>query len=397
MIVFVCLGVIQVFFSVLFLATKRPCQLSDKVLAVWLVLLGFPMGLLLIHLMSGGHTLTGWLASLLFGVIPFSVSFLHGPFLLFYTRAVIGKKMFSRKTVWLHFLLFLGAGIFLLISNAFSRPLPPNLTDTPVPINTILSLMNVGALTGYSLYVLFLIKEHRKDVFNYFSYETIKISLKWLQCIVACFISTLLLALSIGEGHHILAPVMTRMGVPKDVWERIPSFLHQLNFVFLIYTLSFFGFRQSIIFPAAENKPDETTKKIRSPGQTEKTGNKYERSGLSPDLAENYLQRVEQYMKDEKPYLDSNLTIDKVAKSLGIKRYYLTQVINGELKKNFYTYINEFRFYDAKNRILDPENTDRTLLDISLASGFNSYPVFNSVFKKYTNMTPSKFRMAHKK
>ena len=47
---------------------------------------------------------------------------------------------------------------------------------------------------------------------------------------------------------------------------------------------------------------------------------------------------------------------------------------------------------EVKNKIVDPQFHNYSLLGIALESGFNSKSAFNRVFKKFTRTTPSKFR-----
>ncbi len=97
-------------------------------------------------------------------------------------------------------------------------------------------------------------------------------------------------------------------------------------------------------------------------------------------------------MNEEKPYLDSELTIVTVSEKLGIPRHYLTQVINEHLNKNFFVYINEYRVNEAKQKMSDETYRDHTILRIAYDSGFNSKSGFNIIFKKHTGFTPTEFR-----
>ena len=62
---------------------------------------------------------------------------------------------------------------------------------------------------------------------------------------------------------------------------------------------------------------------------------KYKGSKLKKDEIELYLSKLENYMEIEKPYLDEELTINRLAEDLTISRHILTEIINSKLKKIF--------------------------------------------------------------
>ncbi len=76
----------------------------------------------------------------------------------------------------------------------------------------------------------------------------------------------------------------------------------------------------------------------------------------------------------------------------GIPRHYITQILNEKHKKNFFTFINEYRVKEVIERLIDPRYRHYTILAIAFDSGFNSKTTFNSIFKTQTGLTPSEFR-----
>lgn len=119
---------------------------------------------------------------------------------------------------------------------------------------------------------------------------------------------------------------------------------------------------------------------------------KYEKSTLTAEREERYRNRLLQYMKDEKPFRDGELTVQKLADQLSIPSYYLSQTINGRMGQTFSDFINSYRVEEAKERLLDPSFEHLSILGIAVDVGFNSKSSFNAVFKKHTDMTPSEFR-----
>ena len=197
-----------------------------------------------------------------------------------------------------------------------------------------------------------------------------------------------------------------------------PQEMFDIGFTFFIFALSFFAIRQPMIFRESryENKKQETDKiekeRSRDNGKkeydesepdgkiefdSEYPERKYKKSGLRTDQIEEFLNRLDRFMQDKKPFLDGNLTIQKLSKEVGIYSHYITQVINEKLNKNFYSYINGFRINEAKNLIINDKNKEKTFLTIAYDSGFNSKSVFYRIFKENSEMTPSQFRKLHNK
>jgi AraC-like DNA-binding protein len=173
-----------------------------------------------------------------------------------------------------------------------------------------------------------------------------------------------------------------------------PEFFPVIGLTFFAYALSFFGFNQPSIFV---NKRYELLQEIKlrrmaNAEKAQKRETKYEKSGLKEVDAKKYLSMIEKYMEEKKPYLDGNFTIENMARDLDIQKYYLTQIINEKLNKNFYTFVNEFRVNEVKRMLLDKNTGNFTLLGIAYDCGFNSKSAFNSIFKKITNETPSQFK-----
>jgi len=119
---------------------------------------------------------------------------------------------------------------------------------------------------------------------------------------------------------------------------------------------------------------------------------KYEKSTLTSERAERYVNKLVQCMQDEKPFTDGDLNLQSLAATLSIPPHHLSQIINERLGQTFADFINSYRIEEAKQRLLDPAFSHLSLLGIAMEVGFNSKSSFNSVFKKHTNMTPSEFR-----
>ena len=100
-------------------------------------------------------------------------------------------------------------------------------------------------------------------------------------------------------------------------------------------------------------------------------------------------------MAVKKPFLDSELTLEQLASQLNIKPRVLSQVINESLKIIFFDFINQFRIKAARRLLTNPKDKKITILEVLYEVGFNSKSSFNTVFKKYTGLTPVEFKKKH--
>jgi AraC-like DNA-binding protein len=118
---------------------------------------------------------------------------------------------------------------------------------------------------------------------------------------------------------------------------------------------------------------------------------------LSEETANNYLKKLLNFMENEKPYLDNNLTLRDLAEKVSISTRNLSHVINNKLKQNFYDFINKYRVNEAKQLLIDPDFQKYTILGVAFEAGFNSKSTFNLIFKKFEKITPSQFQRNNQK
>ncbi len=124
---------------------------------------------------------------------------------------------------------------------------------------------------------------------------------------------------------------------------------------------------------------------------------KYKTFKLSNKESRKWLRTVLDVMEKEKPFLDPDITMPKLAKRINMSKEELSQVINRELHLNFNAFINRYRVEEAKRKLRDPKENQFVVLKIALDVGFNSKSSFNAVFKKTTGMSPSEYRETYQK
>jgi AraC-like DNA-binding protein len=364
-------GLSQSFFAGLMIATKRNPQVADRILAAWLFLIAIEMGFAIIN--------TSIIPLYEFVFIPFT----YGPLLYLYVKFQTIEDLRFRWEYALHFIPFLAVFTTAIVFRGHPVMRLDNFwnADPFLSFRLIYGLSFFISITTYSTITFILINRHQKNIQNLVSYTSGKITLSWLLVISISFYLTYIAVFILG--------VYIIFAKDPTYDPTLPSYF---GLTFFAFAFSFYGFKQPGIFNEILSEQRSHKKGTRKAPVPE---SKYERSGLKEKDAQRYLQKVLKFMEEEKPYLDVDLTIHDISLELNIPRHYLTQVINGLLGKNFYTFINEYRLEEVKKLLVDENYSKYTLTSIAYEAGFNSKSSFNSVFKNSTGMTPSQYKQAY--
>ncbi len=116
----------------------------------------------------------------------------------------------------------------------------------------------------------------------------------------------------------------------------------------------------------------------------------YEKSRITGLDVDVICTRLNELMHDEKVFADEDLSLRDLAGELGISAHQLSEILNEKMKKNFNTFVNEYRVDEAKNMLV--EEPGRSILSVGIAVGFNSNTTFCTVFSKIAGESPSHYR-----
>jgi len=305
---------------------------------------------------------------------------LHGPFLYIYIQTIISGRRQLSWTHLLHFLPVVLFNLFVLISSFYpevsgklnieriSREYDPPLL--------FLFFLILTALSG-TVYLLLTIRLFRKldiKIFNNFSSST-DIDLNWLRKLVLVFGIVWTILMGITIIHHVFHKFS--MAFCTD-----GLFLSLSVFLILI---GYFGLKQRLLF----SSEDVITIREDTIAHT-----KYAGSRLTDSEALQYAEKLIEYMRSSKPYLNPDLSLSQLAREIGITSHYLSQVINEKFNLNFFDFINGYRVDAFKERISDPRYSNFSFLGIAFECGFNSKSAFNRIFKQETGLTPSQYKKA---
>jgi AraC-like DNA-binding protein len=360
------IGISQSFFAGLLIATKRPYTTANRIMTAWVFLFCIEMIFALVN-----HAVLEVYA------FPF-ISFTYGPLLYLYVRHMANPYLKYAPWHTMHFVPFF---VFFAVSVIFRNvSLFDDLSgfftiDRFTPLRIVYSACFFLSVTIYSILSFIQIRRHQARLHDIVSFTSEKMTLNWLKVLSITFYVGYVVIFILG-GIGIIAGL-----IPFD-----PYILTFIFIAFFSFAYSFYAIRQ----PEMLDYPVVATTENDNVAQT--GAEKYAKSGLRKEQAEEYLTILLNYMDDEKPYLDGDLTIHDLSQKTGIPRHHITEVLNEKYGRNFFTFVNEYRVREVISRINDPKYQRYTILAIAFDAGFNSKSTFNTIFKAYTGNTPSEYR-----
>jgi AraC-like DNA-binding protein len=233
------------------------------------------------------------------------------------------------------------------------------------PIPNIIEFVGILLNQIIYVYVFFQIKNFEKKN-SEFKSDSIQIRLNWLKKIVLFLFGLTFIWLFL-------------MYRTVTVDEQVNFYPLWIGISIITYWLGYIGIYKFGIIEERKNlrRYSEETKKTYSIVEKQKNQN---------------ILDFEKIIIEQKRFLDSELTLDKLAEELHLSKSYLSRSINAELGIGFIDYVNTLRVEEAKKYILNPDFSNYTLVSIGIESGFNSKSAFYTAFKKHTGLTPTEFK-----
>ena len=91
-------------------------------------------------------------------------------------------------------------------------------------------------------------------------------------------------------------------------------------------------------------------------------------------------------------YINNNykrdISIDYIANYFSYNRFYIMKLFKREIGDSLINYVNKLRVYRSISFFRD----HKSILNISISSGFNSLEYYSEMFKKHIGISPSKYK-----
>lgn len=306
---------------------------------------------------------------------PYIFSYGAWPFFYFYFLLILNKKIKINYKIILHFIIV----ICLLIKYIIYLFLPEQqkvflfkseFYKTGLEFQILSLGLNFIIIPFYLILSFIACIKERNIRKNYYS-TTDKIKFDWVFQFLIILTTITIFSISL---------ILLDLKSLKYFYSYIPL-LTSIVFFYLVYK----SFRSSNIFIDYIEFKDsyfDIKKNNKKPYLIKELNNAHDKA-----------ERIKKYIEKNKSYLKQELNINNLANELDIPAYILSHIINKEFNKNFFDFINSYRIEEVKKRLIAPEYKNLKIESIGLDSGFNSRASFYEIFKKYTGLTPSEYKM----
>ena len=275
--------------------------------------------------------------------------FLGGPLLFLYVRTLLTKSKLSKMDA-LHFVPAILVAVLLIPYYLQSREYKLVSLSAVDWYQARSGLVITQFLIYLVLIVVMVLRHSRTSNKQASAYD--KAVLLQVRFLVVSFI-----------GLWLVAILRYAIDVTFPLYMNQTVLILPLGITLILYVLAYFGLRNSEVLTGRDDPP---------------AIKKYEKSTLTPERAERYLQRLQDAMDREKVYTDGDLTLQKLATKLSIPVTHLSQVVNEHLQQSILDFINSHRVEEAKRRLQDPARRHLSILAIAEDVGFNSKSVISS-------------------
>lgn len=341
------IGILIIYQSLIFVLSlffnSKPKPLFAKVLITICILFVFHFAYMLFEKYNSSNLI---ILGPFFGLI-------YGPIYYLYTKSLILETLDFKK-MGIH---FIPAPIALIVLIVFKNQILDiiNLIGLGVTIHFIVYLI-------ISLLTLYKYRNQLKSTTSSFY----NISLFWLEILI--YIQLTIIVVMLLESYF----------QSLSITDNLILIIYSLTLI-LINLFYYLGLKQVNLFKGfnEENVITILPKEYL----------------ISEELFNLYVDKLNTYMENEKPYLEFDVSLQDLSDKLFISARNISHVINKKYQRNFYDFINHYRLELVKQYLKESKSP---IKEIMYDSGFSNKATFNSIFKKNTGLTPTQFRERQK-
>ncbi len=342
-----------------------------------------------------------WLAVFFSNFSPFW--FLVGPLLLFYYRGTLTDNSKLKKSDIIHFVPFIIqlVGTFPYLISPFSHKIEIATeilndlnTITAVKVNWITSAtfnffarpILVFVYLGYITYLLWIHNPNSNRV--KVPVQQYKLTYRWLILLAATtailILNFFLLSLSLVKQTVTTTLVNSQF---THIFSGIAYF--SMSFMLLLFPRILYGMPIYSSDSALENKLQFDQKKETNLLEPIKIIPEVQL--LQDDPFFDLVEKINDYLQKEAPYINPEFSINELAASLKVPVHHVSYCLNTLMNIKFTTLRTQLRIKYATN-LLDAGQADDLSMDgIGKKSGFSTRSNFYNAFKTETGMTPSEY------
>ncbi|WP_237153732.1 helix-turn-helix domain-containing protein [Oryzibacter oryziterrae] len=184
------------------------------------------------------------------------------------------------------------------------------------------------------------------------------------------------MALVVGLGALLALEIAAMVAGPLGGLSEFGTRLLELPSIVAVATLSVFGLVRA-------------TGLVERPAPVVATIDKYLKSPLPPERAQDVAMRALELLERPDVHSDSTLSLPKLASKVGVRPNVLSQALNGAKGISYADAVNSARVRAACVLL---STTELPVVDIAMAVGFNSKSTFHAAFSRHVGRTPAAYR-----
>ncbi|MEI7724968.1 MAG: hypothetical protein WCK09_07670, partial [Bacteroidota bacterium] len=328
---FTILTIISIFLttilSLFFFVNKKGFILENKILAILLMIFNLQIFYSFATSTFAWQYFMDWHKSLF---LIRQTSFLIGPLIYLYVNSFLKRKDVLGYRMSVHFLPFAGAVFFLLF---YFRNLNQFVIwESIIDLNDTILILTHNLI--YIVLTLLSMKSTTISLKGFYKSILISPHHRWLQILLIGFIIIWIVNLNSFALYMILR---------RPEWCAYTVSIYALAAFLFINTIMFFLLMEPDVYYVIA---------------------KYKNNKLSEPDKSMYLQKLNSFMETRKPFLNPEITLESLANEISVNPRILSQIINETYKKNFKSYILEYRIKESMQILADSKYRNLTILEI---------------------------------